>query len=129
MKKMSIWTWLGAVFPILFLFLMMSVFHMKTWSRGWTPSCCRPSIQVSLSNRRASLLPGGRGDRPHRKTGADSAAPVCCNRGLPVRYPIPRIHRRSRSPHRDRCGRAVLSLPEPWPTDRPSSRRYAPCWP
>lgn len=29
MKKMSIWTWLGAVFPILFLFLMMSVFHMK----------------------------------------------------------------------------------------------------
>ena len=27
---MSIWTWLGAVFPILFLFLMMSVFHMKT---------------------------------------------------------------------------------------------------
>ena len=30
MKKMSIWTWLGAVFPILFLFLMMSVFHMKT---------------------------------------------------------------------------------------------------
>ena len=54
---------------------------------------------------------------------------VCCNRGLPVRYPIPRIHRRSRSPHRDRCGRAVLSLPEPWPTDRPSSRRYAPCWP
>ena len=30
MKNMSIWTWLGAVFPILFLFLMMSVFHMKT---------------------------------------------------------------------------------------------------
>ena len=30
MKKMSIWTWLGAVFPILFLFLMMSIFHMKT---------------------------------------------------------------------------------------------------
>ncbi len=30
MKKMSIWTWLGTVFPILFLFLMMSVFHMKT---------------------------------------------------------------------------------------------------
>ena len=30
MKKMSIWTWLGAIFPILFLFLMMSVFHMKT---------------------------------------------------------------------------------------------------
>ena len=30
MKKMSIWNWLGAVFPILFLFLMMSVFHMKT---------------------------------------------------------------------------------------------------
>ena len=27
---MSIWTWLGAVFPILFLFLMMSIFHMKT---------------------------------------------------------------------------------------------------
>lgn len=27
---MSIWTWLGAVFPILFLFLIMSVFHMKT---------------------------------------------------------------------------------------------------
>lgn len=27
---MSIWIWLGAVFPILFLFLMMSVFHMKT---------------------------------------------------------------------------------------------------
>ena len=27
---MSIWTWLGAVFPILFLFLMMRVFHMKT---------------------------------------------------------------------------------------------------
>lgn len=27
---MRIWTWLGAVFPILFLFLMMSIFHMKT---------------------------------------------------------------------------------------------------
>ena len=27
---MSIWTWLGAVFPIVFLFLMMSIFHMKT---------------------------------------------------------------------------------------------------
>ena len=27
---MSIWIWLGAVFPILALFLMMSVFHMKT---------------------------------------------------------------------------------------------------
>ncbi len=27
---MSIWIWLGAIFPILFLFLMMSVFHMKT---------------------------------------------------------------------------------------------------
>lgn len=26
---MSIWIWLGAVFPILFLFLMISVFHMK----------------------------------------------------------------------------------------------------
>lgn len=37
---MSIWTWLGAVFPILFLFLMMSVFHMKTEQAAFLGIIC-----------------------------------------------------------------------------------------
>ena len=40
MKEMSIWTWLGAVFPILFLFLMMSIFHMKTEQAAFLGIIC-----------------------------------------------------------------------------------------
>ena len=37
---MSIWIWLGAVFPILVLFLMMSVFHMKTEKAAFLGIIC-----------------------------------------------------------------------------------------
>lgn len=37
---MSIWTWLGAVFPILFLFFMMSIFHIKTEQAAFLGIIC-----------------------------------------------------------------------------------------
>lgn len=63
MKKMSIWTWLGAVFPILFLFLMMSIFHMKTERAAFLGIICAviSALVIGKSTPQIVIMDLGKG--------------------------------------------------------------------